>query len=155
MALGVAIYFLYLYIWIFPRGSSGGFPAARPVVPLLHSTKKQKMKTFFLNSPSLSTTVSSTNYFAMVQGLRFGAPTTSGTILTFIRALTLTFPMVVCDIMTFALLLHFLLPFFSNLIDSDFTFYFALASLSLFQIIFRRTETFVALGLLFVLVSIA
>ena len=53
--------------------------------------------------------------------------------------------------MTFALLLHFLLPFFSNLIDSDFTFYFALASLSLFQIIFRRTETFVALGLLFVL----
>ena len=41
MALGVAIYFLYLYIWIFPRGSSGGFPAARPVVPLLHSTKKQ------------------------------------------------------------------------------------------------------------------
>ena len=63
MALGVAIYFLYLYIWIFPRGSSGGFPAARPVVPLLHSTKKQKMKTFFLNSPSLSTTVSSTNYF--------------------------------------------------------------------------------------------
>ena len=63
MALGVAIYFLYLYIWILPRGSSGGFPAARPVVPLLHSTKKQKMKTFFLNSPSLSTTVSSTNYF--------------------------------------------------------------------------------------------
>ena len=53
--------------------------------------------------------------------------------------------------MTFALLLHFLLPFFSNLIDSDFTFYFALASLSLFQIVFRRTETFVALGLLFVL----
>ena len=44
MALGVAIYFLYLYIWILPRGSSGGFPAARPVVPLLHSTKKQKMK---------------------------------------------------------------------------------------------------------------
>ena len=53
--------------------------------------------------------------------------------------------------MTFVLLLHFLLPFFSNLIDSDFTFYFALASLSLFQIVFRRTETFVALGLLFVL----
>ena len=68
MALGVAIYFLYLYIWIFPRGSSGGFPAARPVGLLLHSTKKQKMKTVFLNSPSLSTTVSSTNYFAMVQG---------------------------------------------------------------------------------------
>ena len=95
MVLGVAIYFLYLYIWIFPRGSSGGFPAARPVGLLLHSTKKQKMNTFFLNSPSLPTTVSSTNYFAMVQGLRFGAPTTSGTILTFIRALTLTFPMVV------------------------------------------------------------
>ena len=46
MALGVAIYFLYLYIWIFPRGSSGGFPAARPVVPLLHSTKKTKNENF-------------------------------------------------------------------------------------------------------------
>ena len=137
---------------------SGFFRAGRPGVSrrparwFLYFTqrKKQKMKTFFLNSPSLSTTVSSTNYFAMVQGLRFGAPT-SGTTFTYFRALMLTFPMVVCDIMTFALLLHFLLPFFSNLIDSDFTFYFALASLSLFQIIFRRTETFVALGLLFVL----
>ena len=46
MALGVAIYFLYLYIWIFPRGSSGGFPAALPVVPLLHSTKKTKNENF-------------------------------------------------------------------------------------------------------------
>ena len=46
MALGVAIYFLYLYIWIFPRGSSGGFPAARPVGLLLHSTKKTKNEHF-------------------------------------------------------------------------------------------------------------
>ena len=53
--------------------------------------------------------------------------------------------------MTFALFLHFVLSFCSNLIDSDFIFYFALLLLSLFQIVFRRTETFVALGLLFVL----
>ena len=45
MALGVAIYLLYLYIWIFRAGSSGGFPTARPVVLCL-TQRKNKNENF-------------------------------------------------------------------------------------------------------------
>ena len=54
----------YTYISGFYRAGRPGV-SRRPARWFLYFTqrKKQKMKTFFLNSPSLSTTVSSTNYF--------------------------------------------------------------------------------------------
>ena len=53
----------YTYISGFFRAGRPGFPGGPPGGSFTSLNEKTKMKTFFLNSPSLSTTVSSTNYF--------------------------------------------------------------------------------------------